>query len=86
MGFRLASARPDIVAGRQAQVFGYTRANQTVTLCVCPADGEPAHSVRHAVYKGMTIGYWNDGQQQYWVATLGSAATLNGFLAAMKVT
>jgi anti-sigma factor RsiW len=85
-GFRRASARSDIVAGHPAQVFAYTRANQTVTLCVWSANGEPAHGIRNAVYKGMAISYWNDGKQEYWVATTGPATTLNDFVAAMKDT
>jgi len=85
-GFRLADARSDIVAGHQAQVFAYMRANQTVTLCVWSANGEPAHGIRNAVYKGMAISYWNDGQQEYWVATAGPVTTLNDFVAALKDT
>ena len=85
-GFHLAAARSDIVAGHPTQVFAYARANQTVTLCIWSANGEPAHGVRNAVYKGIAIRYWNDGQQEYWAATTGPATTLNDFVAALKDT
>jgi anti-sigma factor RsiW len=85
-GFRLAASRPDIVAGHAAHVFAYTRADQTVTLCIWAANGEPAHGVRNAIYRGMAISYWNDGKQEYWAATPGPAATLNAFVAALKTT
>jgi anti-sigma factor RsiW len=85
-GFRLADARSDIVAGHPTLVFAYARANQTVTLCIWSADGEPAHGVRNAVYKGMAISYWNDGKREYWAATPGPVATLNDFVAIMKDT
>jgi hypothetical protein len=83
-GFRLDEVRTDIVAGHRAQVLAYEQANQTITLCIWPANGEPAHGVRDAVYKGMAISYWNDGKQEYWAATAGSAATLHDFVAALK--
>lgn len=83
-GFRLDLVRADIVAGHRAQVLAYEQANQTVTLCIWPANGEPAHGVRDAVYKGMAISYWNDGKQEYWAATAGPTATLHDFVAALK--
>ena len=83
-GFDLAASRPDIVAGHRAQVFAYTRAGQTVTLCIWAANGEPAHGVRDAVYQGMAIRYWNDGKQEYWAATPGPAATLDDFVRTLK--
>jgi anti-sigma factor RsiW len=86
VGFRLAAARSDIVAGHPAQVFAYRRANQIVTLVAWSANGEPAHGIRNAVYKGMAISYWNDGKQEYWVASPGPVAPLNDFVAAMKDT
>ncbi|MDR3522102.1 MAG: zf-HC2 domain-containing protein [Acidocella sp.] len=85
-GFYLASARSDIVAGHPAQVLAYTRSGQTITLCVWSANGEPAHGVRNAVYKGMAISYWNDGKQEYWAATAGPAATLDEFVSAIGQT
>jgi anti-sigma factor RsiW len=85
-GFRLASARPDIVAGHPTWVFAYTREDQTVTLCIWSANGEPAHGVRNAIYKDVAISYWNDGKQEYWAATPGPVATLNDFVTAMKNT
>jgi anti-sigma factor RsiW len=84
VGFTLASARADIVAGHPARVFGYARADQTVTLCIWPAGGEPAHGVRDARYRGMTIRYWNDGKQEYWAASSGQAAVLDDFVAALR--
>lgn len=85
-GFHLATARSDIVAGHPTQVFAYARANQTVTICIWSANGEPAHGIRNAAYRGMAISYWNDGNQEYWAATTGPATTLNDLVAAMKDT
>jgi anti-sigma factor RsiW len=79
-GFYLASARNDIVAGHPAQVLGYVQGKQTVTLCIWPADGEPAHGKREAVYKGMTFSYWNNGKEEYWATTAAPATTLHAFL------
>jgi anti-sigma factor RsiW len=83
-GFRLAAARADIVAGHPTHVFTFMRANQTVTLCIWAANGEPAHGVRNAVYRGMAIRYWNDGKQEYWAATAGPEATLDDFVGVLK--
>jgi anti-sigma factor RsiW len=83
-GFELVASRSDIVAGHRARVFAYTRAGQTVTLCVWAANGEPAHGVRDAVYQGMAIRYWNDGKQEYWAATPGATATLDSFVATLR--
>ncbi len=83
-GFRLVSARADIVAGHKARVFAYARADQTVTLCIWPANGEPAHGVRAARYRGMAIRYWNDGSQEFWAASNGAAATLDDFVTALR--
>jgi anti-sigma factor RsiW len=80
VGFRLDAVRSDIVAGHPAQVLTYARANQTVTICIWSANGEPAHDVRNAVYRGMAISYWNNGKQEYWAATTGPTATLNDFV------
>jgi anti-sigma factor RsiW len=67
-GFQLASARMDVVAGHQAQVLTYRRAGATITLCIWPANGEPAHGVRTSVYQGTAISYWNDGKREFWAA------------------
>jgi anti-sigma factor RsiW len=83
-GFRLTAARSDIVAGHPALVLAYTKDSQTITLCIWSANGETAHGVRHAVYKGMTISYWNDGRQEYWAATKGKGALLENFVTAAR--
>lgn len=83
-GFRLTAARSDLVAGHPATVLDYAKKNQTITLCIWAAHGEPAHGVRTAGYKGMTISYWNDGRQEYWAATTGIPAALDDFVAALR--
>jgi len=83
-GFRLASAREDVVAGHRAQVLDYVQAGQKVTLCIWPANGEPAHGVREAEYRGMEINYWNDGVREYWAASAGSPAVLASFVARVR--
>jgi anti-sigma factor RsiW len=83
-GFRLTASRSDVVAGHSAQVFAYSKDNQTITLCIWSANGEAAHGVRNAVYKGMAISYWNDGRQEYWAATTGTAGLLENFVTAFK--
>jgi anti-sigma factor (TIGR02949 family) len=79
-GFTLASSRMDEVAGRLAQVAVYTKNGQSITLCSWPANGEPAHGVKHAQYHGMPIDYWNDGDHEYWAAS--TSPDLPGFVAA----
>ncbi len=79
-GFQLTSSRTDVVAGHIAQVSVYTKDGQSITLCVWPANGEPAHGVKNAQYRGMAIDYWNDGQNEYWAA--GTGTDLPDFAAA----
>ena len=79
-GFLLTAARSDIVAGHPTQVLAYSKNRQTVILCIWPANGEAAHGIRHAVYKGMEISYWNDGKQEYWAATTGPNGLLKEFV------
>jgi len=83
-GFNLTASRSDIVAGHPTRVFAYTRAGQTVTLCIWAANGEAAHGLRNAVYQSMAIRYWNDGKQEYWAATSGPTATLDSFVTALR--
>jgi anti-sigma factor RsiW len=83
-GFQLTSSRMDVVAGHIAQVAVYTKDGQNITLCSWPANGEPAHGVKHAQYRGMTIDYWNDGRTEYWAA--GTGADLPGFVAVAAVS
>jgi hypothetical protein len=85
-GFALASNHRDVVAGHVAQVVDYVRDGQTITLCIWPAGKEPAHDVRQAVYQGMTIKYWNDGDHEYWAASTGSGGNLDKFVAALSVS
>lgn len=68
-GFQLVAARRDLVAGHVAQVLQYLRSGQTITLCIWAANGEPAHVVKNATYRGMVIRYWNDGDREYWAAS-----------------
>lgn len=82
-GFRLAAARADVIAGHLAQVYSYDGSNTAITLCVWKANGEPAHGVREAIFKGMKIAYWNDGDHEYWAVTSGSGASLGAFAAAI---
>lgn len=82
-GYYLTAARTDIVAGHPAQVYAYGGGSQPITLCVWSANGEPAHGVRNAVFKGMSIAYWNDGSEEYWAATTAPAATLASFVTAI---
>lgn len=79
-GFRLVASRNDVIAGHRARVLIYDRRGQTVTLCIWKADGEPAHGVREARYRGMTIDYWNDGTDEFWAASAGPADGLRPFV------
>jgi anti-sigma factor RsiW len=83
-GFLLTASRSDIVAGHAARVLAYAKDSQTITLCIWSANGEAAHGVRNAVYKGMAISYWNDGGQEYWAATTGTTGLLENFVTAAK--
>jgi anti-sigma factor RsiW len=83
-GFLLTASRSDIVAGHPARVLAYSKDRQTIILCIWSANGEAAHGVRHAVYKGMAISYWNDGKQEYWAATTGTNGLLENFVTAAK--
>ena len=83
-GFRLTASRADIVAGHPTQVLTYSRNHQTIILCLWPANGEAAHGVRHAVYKGMAIDYWNDGREEYWAATTAPNDLLREFVASAR--
>jgi len=83
-GFKLIRSRTDEVAGHLAQVADYTRGSQTITLCIWPANGEPAHGIEHADYRGMAISYWNDGRNEYWAASATPGAGLQDFVAALK--
>jgi anti-sigma factor RsiW len=83
-GFRLVASRSDIVAGHPTRVLAYSKNRQTVILCIWSANGEAAHGVRHAVYKGMAISYWNDGRQEYWAATTGPNSLLDDFVTSAR--
>jgi anti-sigma factor RsiW len=83
-GFQLTAARSDIVAGHPSRVLAYAKGRQTIVLCIWSANGEAAHGVRHAVYKGMAISYWNDGRQEYWAATTGSNDLLEEFITSAR--
>lgn len=85
-GFTLVSNHMDVVAGRMAQVASYVKDGQNVVLCIWPANGEPAHGVRQAVYAGMTIKYWNDGDHEYWAAGTTPGDHLDKFVNALVVS
>jgi anti-sigma factor RsiW len=85
-GFQLASARTDVIAGHTSQVLVYKGAGDTITLCIWPANGEPAHGVRKAVYQGTYISYWNDGKREFWAAAPAPAAALDGFVHALTAS
>jgi anti-sigma factor RsiW len=85
-GFQLTANRTDIVAGHAAQVASYVRDGHSITLCIWPANGEPAHGVRQAVFQGMTIKYWNDGDHEYWAASAGPADNLAAFVRALAMS
>jgi anti-sigma factor RsiW len=78
-GYKLASARSDIVAGHAARVLAYATARQSITLCIWKANGEPAHAPREGSYRGMNIVYWNDGSEEYWVASSLPVAQIEAF-------
>ena len=83
-GFRLTASRSDIVAGHPARILAYSKDRQTVILCIWSANGEAAHGVRRAVYKGMAINYWNDGRQEYWATTTGPNSLLEDFVTSAR--
>jgi len=82
-GFQLTGNRMDEVAGHVAEVADYTRDGQKFTLCIWPANGEKAHGVKHAQYRGMEIAYWNDGTNEFWAASAGPRAGLQAFIAGL---
>jgi anti-sigma factor RsiW len=83
-GFRLASTRRDEVAGHHAQIAVYTRNGASITLCIWPAGREPAHGLKTTMYRGMAIDYWNDGHEEYWVASPMPALELADFVQALR--
>jgi anti-sigma factor (TIGR02949 family) len=85
-GFALTANHMDVVAGHVAQVAVYTRAGKTVILCIWPANGEPAHGVKTADYRGMAINYWNDGDHEYWAASVSPNADLKDFVAGLATS
>lgn len=85
-GFTLTGNRMDEVAGHLAEVADYTSGSKTISLCIWPANGEPAHGVKQANYQGMTIAYWNDGDHEYWAASASPGADLQKFVAALSVS
>jgi len=83
-GFQFASARMDVVAGHRSQVLVYKRNGDTITLCIWPANGEPAHGVRKTVYQNTAISYWNDGKREFWAASAEpGGAALSDFVRAL---
>jgi len=83
-GFRLAGTRRDEVAGHHAQIAVYTGNGASITLCIWPAGSEPAHGLKTTVYRGMAITYWNDGHEEYWVASPMPAPALPAFVQALR--
>jgi anti-sigma factor (TIGR02949 family) len=85
-GFQLTGSHVDEVAGHLAQVSVYTKGGATITLCSWAANGEPAHGVKHAQFRGMAIAYWNDGKTEFWAASTSSAADMQGFVAGLTAS
>jgi anti-sigma factor RsiW len=83
-GFRLVGTRRDEVAGHRAQIAVYTRNGASITVCIWPAGSEPAHGLKTTVYRGMAINYWNNGHEEYWVASPMPAPALAGFVQALR--
>jgi hypothetical protein len=50
-----------------------------ITLCIWPANGEPAHGVPSVDYRGIAISYWNDGKNEFWAASADASADLRRF-------
>jgi anti-sigma factor RsiW len=83
-GFTLTGTRRDEVAGHHAQIAVYTRNGVRFILCIWPAGREPARGLESTVYRGMAISYWNDGHEEYWVASKMPAPALPGFVQALR--
>lgn len=83
-GYQLRLARADIIAGHAAQVRVFARGTDTFTLCVWKANREPAHGVVNADVRAMRISYWNDGTNEYWVASVSAPEALQRFVATIR--
>jgi anti-sigma factor RsiW len=81
-GYRVVAARYDIVAGHRASIVTY-EGTETLTLCSWAANGESAHGVKVANYRGMTISYWNDGTTEFWAVGKVSADDMKTFVDAV---
>ncbi|MDE8344614.1 MAG: zf-HC2 domain-containing protein [Acidocella sp.] len=85
-GFRLVASREDRVAGHSAIVQTYVAAGQSVTLCIWPANGEPAHKPLQAHFRGAAITYWNNGTNEFWATSFGATPVLGRFVRAYRDT
>ena len=83
-GFRVAGVRHDILAGHSAVVATYEGAAGAITLCHWAANGEPAHGVEEATYRGVKVLYWNDGTTEFWAADTTSSAGIRPFVTALR--
>jgi anti-sigma factor RsiW len=83
-GFTLAAARADVLAGHPAQVLTYNRDGAAFTLCIWSAGKEPAHGLEHKTYRGTSITYWNDGKNEYWVASTAPATEISDFVTKLR--
>jgi anti-sigma factor RsiW len=83
-GYRLTSARADIIAGHNARVLVFAQGSETLTLSIWKANGEPAHGVRYADFGGLQISYWNDGTNEYWASSAGPTNGLRRFVAKVR--
>jgi anti-sigma factor RsiW len=83
-GYRIAAARYDIVAGHKSRIVTYEGAPGVVTLCSWSANGEPAHGVKTANYRGMLVMYWNDGTTEYWAASAATNGKLEEFVGSAR--
>ncbi len=85
-GFTLIGTREDEVAGHQALVADYARNGTRFTLCAWAAGSEPARNLREAIFRGTAINYWNDGREEYWVASPAPAPALPDFVQALRAS
>jgi anti-sigma factor RsiW len=83
-GYRVVGARYDLVAGHRARVVIYQGATDVVTLCSWAANGEPAHGVKAAVYRGTNVMYWNDGATEFWAASNAPGIDLKEFVKGVR--
>jgi anti-sigma factor RsiW len=83
-GYRATAARYDRVAGHRARIVTYEGTPGVVTLASWSANGEPAHGVETAIYRGTVVMYWNDGSTEYWAASNADSGGLERFVKSIR--